>query len=368
MRRYGTRGCPRSWLRIFALGIVLAFGSSWTTARAQSASMAGLAEEQIGGGGALSDALPLPAAVLENLRLAIDLASRANYAEERDAFFFQQFIGLDLHKVIDAGGRDLATLIVQVYGTRIDNVEPTPPIFEDDHDWEAVYRILNVNLYPFARKALNLRVGHFEIPFGLEYPLSTNGTLRDYQSTRNLGLKADWGVSLNGLRNGFSYELALTRGSGNEYENDGNPYTMGGRVGHTGFRTDLGLSGYYAQLPAGSQKSERWRTAIDGQIYEGTLGLLAEIGYGETDDRGVSNNLVELNWTTPGESVLVFCQSRFSIQEFARDWDEALRVSAGVRWTPDSSWSLSGQLMQDLVTFDQSGHDTIVSLQLRLRI
>lgn len=326
------------------------------------------ASEQLPGGGSLAEWLPLPDWLSKNLRLSLDLSSRANYSEEREEFFFNQFIGLDLHKVMSGPKNDLGTLTVQIYGTRIDNVEPTPPVFDDDHDWELIYRILNFNLTSLAEGKFNLRVGHFEIPFGLEYPLTTNGTFRQFLSPRNLGLKSDWGVSVNGVISNVDYEFALTRGSGNEYEDDNTPYTTGGRVGVRDPRRQAGLSGYYAQLPVQVGTSERWRLALDGQIYEGAFGLLAESGYGETDGLGVSNHLIETNWVNPDETWLVYLQTRIFVQEFARRWDESLSTALGVRWTPDNHWALSAQLTQDLLPFSSLARDTVVSIQVRFRL
>ena len=360
---------PQPRRRTLRCAIAALLCSCWATASpAETLHGSTPGGEQLPSGGALGEILPLPDWLSDNLRASLDLSSRANYSEERDDFFYQQFIGLDVHKVIRSEDRDLATFIAQVYATHIDNVEPVPPGFDDDHDWELIYRILNLNLYALPRGVLNLRVGHFEIPFGLEYPISTNGTLRDYLSGRNLGLKADWGASINGVVSDWNYEFALTRGSGNEYSSRGDPYTAGGRVGWSGMRADAGVSGYYAELRSPAGTSERWRAALDGQLYEGAFGLLAEVGYGETDDRGVSNNLVELNWVNPDETWLLFLQTRLFFEEFASGWDEAVKLAAGVRWAPDAHWALSAQLAQDALAFDPAGRDTVVSLQIRFRL
>lgn len=324
--------------------------------------------EQLPGGGVLADRLPLPDWLGENLRLTLDLATRVDFSEEQEQFSFRQFIGIDLHKVISGPRGDIGTLIVQIYGTRIDNVEPTPPIFEDDHDWEAVYRIVNFNYTGLAAGRLNLRIGHFEIPFGLEYSAVTNGTLRQYLAPRNLGLKADWGVSLNGVIDAFQYEFALTRGSGNTYQDNHDPYTLSGRVGRIGPRSDIGASGYYAQLTNPGGTSERWRVALDGQLYEGAFGVMAELGFGETDARGVSNNLIEVNWVNPDETVTLYLQARVLAQEFARRWDEAASGALGVRWAPDNLWALSAQFSQDIEPFARNRRDSRISLQLRLRL
>ncbi len=58
-----------------------------------------------------------------------------------------------------------------------------------------------------------VRIGHFEIPYGIEHAINTNGTLRNYRHSANLGIKADWGLAINGETTSFEYEVSASRGS-----------------------------------------------------------------------------------------------------------------------------------------------------------
>ena len=133
----------------------------------------------------------------ENLRMTVDLSSRIGLTRGGGTAY-QHVIGLDSHKVISGEGGDWGTVVMQGYLTRIDNQAQHPPFFDGADDTQFVYRIVNLNLTRYGRGRFNVRVGHFEIPFGLEHVINTNGTLRDFMHGPNLGVKADWGAGVNG--------------------------------------------------------------------------------------------------------------------------------------------------------------------------
>ena len=133
----------------------------------------------------------------ENLRWKFDVSGRGVF-DDTGYLKSLGFFGLDLHKVFTSGNRDVATLLFQPYMTRANDLVPTPPVFDGPDDWELIWRIANVNFKLLQDGALNLRVGHFELPYGLEQTINTNGTLRDYTHGGNFGLKADWGATVNG--------------------------------------------------------------------------------------------------------------------------------------------------------------------------
>lgn len=166
-----------------------------------------------------------------NLRLTLDLSSRISLSTRRGKVGTEHVIGLDLHKVFSDAEGDWGTLRLQPYLTRIDNLNQRPAFFEDDDDWELVFRFCDFNFTRIGRGRFNIRMGHFEVPYGLEHLLDTNGTLRQFIPGRNLGLKADWGVSINGVFPQFEYEVALTRGTGNEFFHRGEPFALAGRIG-----------------------------------------------------------------------------------------------------------------------------------------
>ena len=340
---------------------------------------------QLSGGVSAADAqtLTLPEATLapgsapgpfDNLRLTLDLSSRATYVEAQDDWTFLQFIGVDAHNVFTGPEGDWGTLVLQGYLTRIDNADPAPPLFDDGDDWEFVYRIFNFNYTGLSRGKLNFRVGHQEIPFGLEHLVNTNGTLRQYIQPQNLGVKADWGAGVNGVFPDFEYEVAVTTGSGNELELNNGTFTVGGRIGTPrDASTVWGLSAFHGEVASAAGPDgfvRRSRLGLDVTHWLGSVGLKGEISGGRDFDTDVINMIGEVNWRTPEENVLLWAQVR-SFNRFNGNptdtRDDAVSTSVGVRYSPDAHWTFSTQFTQDLSRFGNAESSSDVALQVRYR-
>ncbi len=306
----------------------------------------------------------------DNLRWAIDLSARGIFDNRRDEWFSAFFAGLDLHKVFTGPSGDWGTLTLQPYLTRINNPSH-PPFFESNHDWELVYRISNFNYTGLADGRLNIRVGHMEIPFGLEQVINTNGTLRDYIHGRNIGVKADWGVSVNGELADYEYELALTRGTGNEWSSRGDPFLIAGRVGTNRDESfSVGVSALQGEVQKTAllgNTQERTRFGADFVWQTEPVIAMGEISIGKDDGVEVVNGLLELDWTNPCESILVYDQILYFNADLPNGWDHAIANVLGVRWSIDSQSTISAQWNQDLSTFSGSQTTEALSLQVRHR-
>lgn len=132
----------------------------------------------------------------DNFRFAVDFSLRPRYEFEQGDYSRIESVGIDIHKVFSASdGGDLGTLVLQGYFTKLNSVKKHPSFFDDENDSKFICRICNFNMTIMDRGKLNLRIGHAEIPFGLEYNQDSNGTLRQYSNGRDLGNKLDWGVA-----------------------------------------------------------------------------------------------------------------------------------------------------------------------------
>jgi|GEM_PF-413316 len=319
--------------------------------------------------------IPLPTVpgLFDNLRFTLDLSSRAVYSEARDDWSYFQFIGFDLHNVFTGTHGDWGTLMLQGYLTRVDNLAPVPPLFDDGDDWEFVYRIFNFNYTGLTDGEFNLRVGHIEIPFGLEHIINTNGTLRQYIQPQNLGVKADWGAGINGVFPDWEYEAIISTGSGNELELNDGTFTAAGRIGTSrDANTAWGLSAFHGEVasPRGPNGFVRkTRAGLDVIHYMGLWGLLGEASIGRDFDADVINLIGEINWTTPDEDVLIYSQIRaFNRRTSAQGgWDDAIRPALGVLYTPDAHWSFSAEFSRDLTTFAGADRSASLALQVRYR-
>ena len=306
------------------------------------------------GGDAPAAPTPLTAAALEpgvdprppadNQRWTVDLSTRLEIDDDTGEPAATQAVGLDLHRVVTDAGGDRATIVLQAYLIRLDNQPRRAAFFEGDDDWELNWRIFNVNLHLAPRGALSLRVGHLELPFGLEWPVNTNGTLRNFANGANTGLKADWGASLNGMADDLDYEVALTRGSGNGWHDTGDPWLASGRLG---WRVDpdlrLGVSGLVGRPnPAAADDPARWaRAGVDVTRDLGPLTLRAEASGGETAGAAAFHGLGEVGWRDRSERWFVYGQ--------IRHFDRAPRpttAALGLRYTPDRHWALSAEVLK----------------------
>ncbi len=323
----------------------------------------------------------------DNLRVTLDLSTRVT-TQDGAKPAYQNVIGLDLHKVVSGERADWGTLNLQGYLTRIDNQLRHPPFFDGADDLEFVYRIFNFNFTRFGRGRLNVRVGHFEIPFGLEHLINTNGTLRDFMHGRNLGVKADWGTGINGIFPRWEYEVTISRGTGNRFFSGGGPYILAGRVGTPrDANLVVGISAFQGRVwnPGATRQwdarleSSAWsdfpefgeternstlvrglinrqRVGIDLQWYVRLYGLLAEVVYGQDSGptgwrrQDVFNNLVELNRTNSDGRWTLYAQSRFFASASSNRWERTLISVGGVRYARDNHWALSMQYANDLTT------------------
>ncbi|MDJ0911104.1 MAG: hypothetical protein QNI99_18120 [Woeseiaceae bacterium] len=311
----------------------------------------------------------LPAGWSENLRFRIDLSTRQLYSTGTDEWHGVEFIGTDLHKVFTGDSGDIGTLTLQGYFTRIEDEQIRPGFANGE--WTYVYRIFNYNHALLPRGRMNLKIGHFEIPMGLEHSINTNGTLRDYTHGKNIGVKADWGVSLNGILPSAEYEVSVTRGSGNNWETEGDPYIVAGRIATPGHRNLVwgvsAMAGDVFVQNSGGQTVERQRVGVDLQWYLNQYGLLGEFSVGEQNGEGTTTGLVELNRTANSGSWMAYLQMIYS----TRDPDAGPQLDAstallGAKWDL-KRWDFSLQLSHDLDSFDGNSERNVYVAQARYR-
>lgn len=306
-----------------------------------------------------------------NLRLTVDLSTRALFNTKSDEWSSAYFVGLDVYKVLTGPDGDWGTMTLQPYLTHLDNFQARPAFFEDPYDWELVFRIFNFNYTGLAKGKLNLRVGHFEIPFGLEQVVNTNGTLRDFIHEANIGVKTDWGVTINGVLPDFEYELSWSRGTGNEWSSRGDPFVVAGRIASPPENSlSAGISALYGDVQNTSQPNDilrRKRVGVD-LIYEiEQFTIMGEFSYGENKKSEVYNAILELDWHSPTESWLIYNQVVFFNNDTSTGWDDSVINKLGVRWAPDTHWSFSGQWSQDLTAFGNAGRKAVFTIQARYR-
>ena len=243
-----------------------------------------------------------------NARFSFDLATRMVYNHNLNNVGSMTPLGFDYHNVISGQSGDIGTLIMQLYATKIDNLTPQPAFFSDENDIEIVTRIFNFNYTGLGRDLPNIKVGHLELPYGSEYRIDTNGTLKQYNHGVNLGPKADWGLSFNKQYEDYEYEFALTTGAGQDFTNQNNSFVFTGYLGvpsHQNFQYGVSLNKSKINL------LERQSIAVDIAYYYQLWGMLIELQSGERQQQHYSQAFLELNRTNPSNTLELYTQIRY---------------------------------------------------------
>ncbi|MCZ6834716.1 MAG: hypothetical protein O7G85_02985 [Planctomycetota bacterium] len=322
----------------------------------------------------------------ENLRVGIDLLTRFETTRERDQNGWLHAFGLDIHKVISDDQGDIGTLLLQPYAVRRDSL-PLPNHVDEDHRWEFEAHDFYFNLTRFGQGRTNIRIGHFDVPYGLEPYVDTHFTLRQFAPMQNIGTKKDWGISLNGTLPDFDYEVALTRGSGVEYVDKSHNYVVAGRIGTPADENFvIGFSAMYAEIidpmhvmryRMGLPMSEmmmfnpkhdiirRHRFGVDVTSVQGQFTLRGECSVGEDFDQDVILALVDIEWTNPDGTWKAWLQGFYWAQDGTTGWDADVTMRTGVNWNFASPWTLSAQLTHDFESYLNRVDDTIFTAQLR---
>lgn len=306
----------------------------------------------------------LPHVFKEGARFAWDFSSRSVYQSASNQWGAVNAVGLDYAKAFSGSYQDVGTLVAQAYYTRIDDVHARPAFFEDEHDGELVYRIFNFNITALPGLLPNIRIGHMEVPYGLEQTLDTNGTLRQYSPMQNLGIKADWGVSINQQHRGFEYEVAVSSGGGQSLARQDGSYVVSGRFGSSQDRNVVVGGSFYRSLLGGVIRE---RVGLDLQYFFGRQTVFAEVSTGKNDADDVVNALVEFNQATRRESWLWYVQTTYHSQHFAGERDNKIGMAVGMKYEPSARFIASLQVGKTLQSPDDQ-HPGTLSLQARYRI
>ena len=177
-------------------------------------------------------------------------------------------------------------------------------------EWRPTYQFHNVYAnFKLNAGRSNIKIGHFDVPFGLEPLLDTHPTLLQTQATKNVGFKKDWGLSVNGALPAFDYEVSTTLGCGGSkkiWRKDGS-YLLSGRMGTpTSEDFQYGLSLLYGRvLPAVyddylfDTAISRKRMGVDSQYFYRSYVFKGEIAYGKDEDHDVLSTFFEVDYTLP---------------------------------------------------------------------
>lgn len=329
----------------------------------------------------------------KDLRLNFDLISRLEVTSRRGEVALVNAAGLDLHKTFSDESGNIGTMVLQPYVVRRDNQYSRLYDMNDDDAFVLELHASSFNLTRFGQGRTNLRVGHFDVPFGLEPLVDTHFTLQQYLTHHNVGFHMDWGAALNGALPEFDYEVAVTRGTGEDLNDRGHDtYLASGRIGTPSDRnTVLGLSALYGEVadrhgthrvdegnPVDEDFREReqwvrrWRVGADATHLVDVFALRGEASAGEDFDQAVWNLLGEVEWTAPDGALSTYVQGAYLAQNGWLGWDADVRMLIGLEWHITHVLSFSAQWTHEFETyFDVEGgahsHEDTYTFQMRAR-
>ncbi len=315
--------------------------------------------------GALQPAEPFGA----NARWSLDLSSRRVESLTGPGWSSQQVVGFDLHKVFQGDRGDIGTLVFQPYLVRLGNVQNAPFFFDQPDDWQLTWRIANFNYTGLAGGRLNFRVGHFEVPFGLEQNIDTNGTLRQYTFS-DRGIKADWGVSINGTTDHFEYEVASMRGSGNDLTDEHHPSLFAARVGTLSHRNLIaGLSWFDGEILGATGTVERERVGLDVAWYRGQWEMLFELSDGK-DEQTVDHStaLAEVSWRNGLDALHLYAQLRRDIEASVAATSGTTVLAVGTNFMYRRHFDLGAQVERSVDAPAQQPRGSALKMQFRYRL
>jgi len=299
-----------------------------------------------------------------NLIFKNEILLSGGYSHEQDRFFGTNSLGFDLLKKFSGKTGDWAIFNFQPRFVRRDNQIMVMNHTEGEDDFEFEIHEASLKWTRWFRGRLNFKIGHFDIPFGLEPSIDTHSSLVQLISMRNTGVKKDWGVSLYGQLRSLDYEIAATRGVGMQNPfGDGNNYLISGRVGSPSTRNfTIGLSGLYGRgkdpmaVMRGMNNSmpmtyfgrssspennviRRYRIGLDSQWFVGPLTFKAESSFGQDANQYLVNSLFETDW-------LFFRERLEGIIQFKHSWQNL--TSAGSKQDISSIGALKWRMLNEV--------------------
>ncbi|MCX5711077.1 MAG: inverse autotransporter beta domain-containing protein [Candidatus Omnitrophica bacterium] len=208
-----------------------------------------------------------------------------------------------------------------------------------------------------------IKVGHLDVPFGLNPVVDVHSTLLQTLAPNDIGFVKDWGTALESSFSKFDTSIALQLGSGMSiYRRDGS-FLLSGRLGTPqGGNAQAGLSFMYGKtlettgmntIPRNelisNTATRKKRIGLDGQYLFGPLLTKAEIDFGKNSRTDVRGYFIEMDYTIPKlqnlELELQYKNWQNNMHDRSMD-DSA--VTLGLSYKLNSKVTLRGSFADDL--------------------
>lgn len=206
----------------------------------------------------------------------------------------------------------------------------------------------------------------------MEYQEDTNGTLRQF-TTNQRGIKTDWGVSVNGILTSLEYDIALTRGSGNEILSKGNPHLFSGRVGTPSYRNFItGISWFFGDVLGLNGITQRESLGFDASYYYYQWQFMVETSVGKTANNNTVNSFGEILWKNAQENISTYLQVGYqrtkANEEVSKRKNSTSYWLAGIQWVSYNGFDISAQYKHKLKGPSTINIDPVLNVQFRYRM
>ena len=188
----------------------------------------------------------------------------------------------------------------------------------------------------------NIRIGHFDVPFGFEPDVDTHPTLLQTLHMLNFGYVKDWGISMGGQLESIDYEVGMFTGTGENFMLDRGAYLLSGRITNPNietFRWGISAAGGKTMREDGNVLS-LWRMGFDTQYYYAQWTFKGEIYGGQTDSHTAYGILGEVDYTFPGENLELELQFQRSSNNTDLPDSDTTALIAGLTYKLSESWAV----------------------------
>jgi len=223
-------------------------------------------------------------------------------------------------------------------------------------------------LFGVGRQRSQLRIGHFNIPFGMNPVMEPRGIFRMPLEALDLGYKKDWGISWQRESGEHDLEVGGFLASGGDLHWRRGSFLFAGRMGTPTYRDfEYGFSLLIADSPPtmgdvrmADMMVRRVRAGLDAIYLYGTHTILkSELAAGTDDGRSVAGLMAAVDWIPPNSTRwVVALQSEALRRNSPGDAMDMVRITA------EASYSLGDltMLRLDLVRVLESSMGTSTEL------
>ncbi|HDZ77201.1 MAG TPA: hypothetical protein ENH41_03865 [Candidatus Omnitrophica bacterium] len=334
---------------------------------------------------------------MENSILKKEVILGTSWSDEKSEVSLKNSLGFEVLKKFSGKTGDWASALIQMRFVRYDHeymlmntTKMTPAHVDGMHTFELEFHDAYFKYSGRFKGRLNFRIGHFDVPYGLEQNVDTHTTLMQLTAMRNVGFKKDWGFSIGGQLPKMDYEFSFTRGSGAEYRDRGENYLFSGRLGTPADENfSIGLSGLYGEVidemgvmrgmktgapniwfdnttKPGDDIIKCWRIGLDSIYLYGPFTFKEEVSYGEDVNQGVINGVLEIDYLFPGmdERLEAVFQVQSAYQDItASGGDNDTFMLLGLNYRISKEVTIQSTYRHDLQRLKNTENEDIVAMQ-----